>query len=89
MFLYSVSSINNQNQCPIVILTKPTSRKSQKNLLLVLHNNLLRLHGYEKLHNNYKVKSKSKERRGRTKRIKIESEEMCAFDRKTDEHGAA
>ena len=73
MFLYSVSSINNQTRCPVVVLTRPTSRKSQKNLSLVWHNNLLLLHGYEKLYSNYKVKSKrkGKERRGWTKKIKI------------------
>jgi hypothetical protein len=30
VFLYSVSSINNQARCSIVVLTRPTSRKSQK-----------------------------------------------------------
>jgi hypothetical protein len=60
VYLYSVSSINNQTRYSIVVLTRPTSRKSQKNLSLVGHNNLLRLHGYEKLYSNYKVKSKRK-----------------------------
>jgi hypothetical protein len=35
VFLYSVSSINNQTRCPVVVLMRPTSRKSQKNFSLV------------------------------------------------------
>jgi hypothetical protein len=55
MFLYSVSSINNQTWFPIVVLTRSISRKAQKNLLLVQHYNLFRLHKHEKLYNNYKI----------------------------------
>jgi hypothetical protein len=35
MFLYSVSSINNQTWFPIVVLTRPTSKRAHKSLLLV------------------------------------------------------
>ena len=55
VFLYLISSINNQTQFPIVVLTRPTSRRAHKDLLLVQQNNLFRLHMHEKLYNNYKV----------------------------------
>ena len=71
VFLYSVSSINNQTRCLVAVLTRPTSRKSQKNLSLVWHENLLPLHEYEKLYSNYKVKSKRKVKRGVTELKKI------------------
>jgi len=83
VFLYSFFSINNQTWCPIVILTRPTSRKAQKSPLLVWHNNLLQLHGYEKLYNNYivmreierkrikRLKAKVKVKRGVPEELKV------------------